>query len=447
MDGALVLAGKLAIGLACAWASFTALRWRGLSALSPRAFDALVLGTALATRATLAVALYGVLEQPVLGDVLGSYVPQGRAILEGRALFRDFSTSYGPLFPFEAAALLALWNEPAVFVWGAIVLELLSLALWLSAGRRIVGEAALRAGSVLYVTSPIPLLNVAMNGGQQVWVAVFLGACALLLARRRDFAAGAVLGAALVCVKLLAGVFAPVGVLFAHERVRFALGFASLPLAVYVVAFLCAGARAFEGAIYEAGQITPGNLYFLLSAVGADLVNPVLSAAAALVALAGAAALVAWLWRSGAASDLAYLPTAWGLALLAFLLLSKKSYPTYLVLGFFPLCLGFAQSAPRTRDVALFGVLGIAATLEMSLWFRWLDTRDFSLLWADALPRSVDGWGVLGFALCDGLLLLCYACVAARLATAAPGSARGLAALAHDGAERHEAEAAARRGR
>jgi hypothetical protein len=422
-DGALVLAGKLAIGVACAAASVLALRWRGLDALSPRAFTAASLGVALATRLGLALALYGILDLEVLGDVLGSYVPQGRALLEGRALYRDFSTNYGPLFPFLAAAILALWNDPVAFVAAAIALEIGALALWIRAGRRVLDEGSVRIATLLYLTSPIPLLNVAMNGGNQVWVAPFLAACAGLLARR-DAWAGAALGCAVIAVKLLGAIFAPIAWLFARRRAHFALGFAA-PLALaYAAAFAWAGARAIQGQRYEAGQITPGNLYFQLSALGVGLENPLL-AAASLAVLIGAGALgLAYLWRAGAGADLARLPAALAIALLAFLLLSKKSYPTYLVLGFYPLCLALARLRPRTRDAIAFGVLGVAATLEMSLWFRWLDTRDLALLWRDPLPDSVDRSGVLGFLACEVVLLASYAWMLWRLAPELRVSAR-----------------------
>ena len=413
-DGALVLAGKLCIGLACAAASGIALRWRGLDALSPHAFTRASLAFALATRVGLALALYAVLGLEVLGDVLGSYVPQGRALLEGRALYRDFSTNYGPLFPFLAGAILALWNAPVAFVAAAIALELAALALWIGAGRRLLDERSVRVGTALYLTSPIPLLNVAMNGGNQIWVAPFLALCAWLLARR-DALAGCALAGAVVAVKLLAGVFAPVAWLFARGRTRFALGFAAPLAAAYGAAFAWAGTRAIDGLIYEAGQITPGNLYFLLSALGVAIEDPALATASGAVLLAAGAALLVWLWRAGAPRELVQLPAAWGMALLTFLLLSKKSYPTYLVLGFYPLCLAFARARPGARDLLVFGVLGIAATLEMSLWFRWLDTRDLALVWVDPLPPPLERRGVLGFLACEVVLLASYVLVLARI--------------------------------
>ncbi len=428
-DGALVLAGKLAIGVACAMASAVALRWRGLDALSPRSFDAASLGVALATRVGLALGLYGVLDQEVLGDVLGTYVPQGRALLEGRTPYRDFSTSYGPLFPFLAAAILGLWNDPVAFVAAAIAVELGSLALWLRAGRRLLDERSVRVATALYLTSPIPLLNVAMNGGNQVWIAPFLAACALALARC-DALAGVALGSSVVAVKLLGGLFAPGAWLFARQRTRFALGFVA-PIAVaYAVAFAWGGRRAFEGLLYEAGQITPGNLYFQLSALGLDLENPLLGAASA-VLLAGAGALgVAWLWRADISQDPRRLPAVLGATLIAFLLLSKKSYPTYLVLGFYPLCLALARARPGPWDCVAFGALGLAATLEMSLWFRWLDTRDLSLLWSEPLPAPVDRAGVLGFLACELALLASYAALLWRIAPELGFSARAAPAAA-----------------
>src|SRR5262245_31548334 len=311
-DGSLVLAGQLAIGLGCAVASVLVARWRGLDALSPRAFTRASLAFALLTRTGLALALYAMLDLEVLGDVLGTYVPQGSAVLEGRVLYRDFSTSYGPAFPFLAAALLALWNDPVAFVAAAIALELASLALWIGAGRRLLDERSVRLGTALYLTSPIPLLNVAMNGGNQIWVAPFLAGCAALLVRR-DALAGAVLGCAVVAVKLLGGIFAPIAWLFARRRAGFALGFAA-PLAVaYAAALAWAGGRAFHGLLYEAGQITPGNLVFLLSALGIELESPLLAVGSAAVLVGAGAAGLAYLWRAGGLQDLARLPAALGL--------------------------------------------------------------------------------------------------------------------------------------
>jgi hypothetical protein len=165
----------------------------------------------------------------------------------------------------------------------------------------------------------------------------------------------------------------------------------------------------------------------LLSAFGVELESPALGVASAVLLVGGGAAGLLYLQRAGGREDLARLPAALGLALVAFLLLSKKSYPTYLVLGFFPLCLGLARTRPAARDLVVFGVLGIAATLEMSLWFRWLDTRDLALLWRDPLPDPVAREGVLGFLVCELALLASYAFVLVRLASSFSSGARDVA--------------------
>jgi hypothetical protein len=51
---------------------------------------------------------------------------------------------------------------------------------------------------------------------------------------------------------------------------------------------------------------------------------------------------------------------------------SKKSYTTYLVLFYFPLCISVARNSFSLASAAQFGIFNLVATLEPSLLFRWV---------------------------------------------------------------------------
>jgi hypothetical protein len=412
----IVLVGKLGIGIACAVLTVVlfAVRPR-FDRLAPRRFDAVVVLFLVASRLALFTVLYAPFLLAMNGERsdIGVYMVEGRQILDGAVLYREVKSSYAPLFPYAVAGILALWNSYLAFILVTIGIELVAMPFWLAAARERLGDRVTRTAALLYVASPIPLVNVAMNGQNQVWQAGLLAIAVWLLARR-DVASGLVYGLTLGAVKLLGLLFAPVLWLFARRRILWLVAFVAVPVLVYAWCFVGLG-LTWEDVRYpldrQGGHVTPGNLPYLLTITGMDLAEDGLATQVANgVLLLGLAAVFLTAWVRGAARNPANVFHLITLVMLTLFLLSKKSYPSYLVLAFFPLCASLAARPPGWKLLLWFCFFGLVAVVEPSVYFRWVKRYgDLSLLWQDAVPEGTARWRVMAFLACDLVLLGSYA--------------------------------------
>lgn len=418
--GDAILAGKLAIGLGCALALLWLLRQSWFFGMRQREFDWLVLALCLASRGGLFLVLYVVFDFHLTGDV-PRYYDEGVWVGEGQIPNRDFLTSYGPLFPYAIRSITALWDAQQAIVLAAIAIELATLPFWLRVGRRFFGERVARVAAALYVLSPIVLLNVAMNGQNQIWVGLPL-ALSLLLLQQRDLASGAAHALSLVAVKALSLVFAPVLWLFAQARAAWALGFATVVGSVYVGWYALAGAQVLAGLRFESGRYTSGNLYYLASGAGLPLEHPTMAWIAPALLISALATVFLGAWARGVRvvpRNAVHLCT---LVLLTLLLFALKSYTFYLVMGFYCVCLSVANSELGTRGQIGFALFGTLAALEPGMHSRWLLQGPLHLLWSPDLPNEVVRAKTVVFALCEIGLVAAYVGVFARTWAQLPSS-------------------------
>ena len=98
--GDMILLGKLAVSVVCIAASITLILHPKPFALSDRTFDRFCLILTFASRMGLYVSVYFILNQNVTTDVASAYYPQGLNVLDGQVVYRDFESSYSPLFPY-----------------------------------------------------------------------------------------------------------------------------------------------------------------------------------------------------------------------------------------------------------------------------------------------------------------------------------------------------------
>jgi hypothetical protein len=96
------------------------------------------------------------------------------------------------------------------------------------------------------------------------------------------------------------------------------------------------------------------------------------------------------------------------LILPTFMLLSAKSYTNYFATFFYAMCLSVVSMSAGRRALLLFGLFGTVATLEPSLWFRWMQQHDLRLLWQSSLPTGMTRTEVILFLLCEITLLSFY---------------------------------------
>ncbi len=403
MDTA-VVASKLAAGVIGAAAFYVCRRllagrpadWRRFVTVAAAAWVLLRVGVFLA------LVVFNV---PVPTDVPTYYVPQARLALSGHLVYRDFPSSYGPLFPYLGAALLWSWDSPRVFVLFALLVELSYIALWAHVARRTVGEQPMREGVLLYLCNPIALVNVAAVGQNQIWLGALWGAAALFVVRGRSFTSGVLTSLSAAAVKFLGFLPGPVFWLHASRRRSFALGMV-LGVLLCFGPFATVGMGLLQPFRAEAGQMTSGNLIYLATlARGATSLT--VGHVADLLTACALGATLWWLRPRREEERGRYVLEATSVLVLALMLFSKKSYTFYLTAILLPLLIALVRASARRGFDPVPWIFGwsTAAALEPTIWFHWLKGQ------ASGLPdfgaaTGAGAWARLGAFLAIEIVLV-----------------------------------------
>jgi hypothetical protein len=342
----------------------------------------MAIGLFAASRLALFGLIFLVLRVAPRGDVPAYYFEQATQVLAGLVPYRDFISSYAPLHPYLDAAAISAWHSPLAIMFFSVLVELAILPLWLSAGRVFLPEAELRVAALLYLASPISLQFVTIDGQDNAVIAVLLALSVLLVLRSRTFAAGASFGASVAAIKFLPLLYAPAFFFSVPRRWRMVTG-AAVVCGVVYGGFLAAGSPILTPLAAEGDLWSAGDLPYLIEAIFGISVPPRLSDAFVLLVLVGIFALIA---RAALRADIATRMRAltYGMAALtlAFLVFSKKSWPPYLMLALFPICLLVAGGGVvRERwKVAAFAVFSVVSVTEHSYWassFAQSPSREF----------------------------------------------------------------------
>src|ERR1700722_2306748 len=144
-----ILKGMVALttGLLGVWMTRTR-----IMELPEGAFLRWAVGLQLIPSLLLFLALYVVGQREPTSDVPAYYLPVARAVLHGQVPFRDFISSYAPLFPYVGAALVSFWDSGKVFTLFAIGLNAVPLLLWHRSARACFGEHTSRYRTVLFAS-------------------------------------------------------------------------------------------------------------------------------------------------------------------------------------------------------------------------------------------------------------------------------------------------------
>jgi hypothetical protein len=370
----MVVSVKLAIGLLCVLSGLLLTRSKHLVDSNEKWFNRALFAVWLLSRLSLFVIVYVLSAMEPASDVSAYYWPQARMAARGMLVYSDFRSSYAPLFPYVLAVATWIWSSPKVIVVFAIAAEGVSLPFWRVIATQLLSERRARIASVLYVTSALPLVNVALEGQNQVYVSLLFAVALWSLVRGRSRLAGVVLSASVVAVKFLPLVALPAFLTKRASRRSFGLAFVALPLVVY-------GALALKGVDVlmpvrmEGTDQTSGGLPFVaagvLSMLGGAVPSVLLDMVTLLVLGCVSVYLMTRRFRIPA------LGTLWSLVLMftTLLLVSKKAYTSYLVMSFYPFCVIESERFPSWKSALSFGLFGMAAMIERTLWFRWLDAR------------------------------------------------------------------------
>lgn len=369
MTGIQSLEARAALGCLFAAAGYVAASSQWIHRAGRERFDRAVNVAFIASRLAIYIGVFFVLRLPVRGDIPSFYFPEAHWLMQHELPYRDFASSYAPLHTYLDAALLHVWNSSLVIVLFAILVECLILPVWMRVGRLFASEPAVRIAAVLYVTSAVSLQFVTIDGQDNVVIALLLGLGVLALAREREALSGGLVGFSAVVVKFLPLLFAPALVLAARRWVLWLAGFAAVLLAGYGV-FALAHLPILFPLHAEAGLRTASDLPYVLESV-AGLTPPAVVEDSLLgVALLAVAGLMlrARLRRPGVAGMLRLAVFGCASLNLALLIFSKKSWPPYLVLTLFPLCLLLGEGSWQRLRLACFAIFNVVAVTSHSIW-------------------------------------------------------------------------------
>jgi hypothetical protein len=336
-----------------------------LQRLPGRQFDRLTSIAFAVTRLGLFCLVFFVLHLAARGDVPTFYWPEANHILEGLRPYRDFPSSYAPLHPYLDAIVIRIWHSPLAIILLAILAECSILPLWHSFSRTFLSEEESRNATLLYLTSAISLQFVTIDGQNTVIIGVLLSLALLLLSFRRELLSGVVTGLSIGAIKFLPLLFVPAFFLSIQKRWRWLVGAALPILAVYGTA-VALHLSILTPLQREGNNKGAGNLPFLVESIlGASLPSRLWDLLL-LVVLAAIFLLAARTARNAAPETrlrvITFSMAALTIALLAF---SKKSWPPYLMLTLFPLCLLIDR---RRISLICFALVGVVAALEHSYW-------------------------------------------------------------------------------
>lgn len=357
---------------------------RKLLAASTRQFDIFYFVFFIFSRVLVFFLIFSVLHISPRGDLVTYYYPEANQTLHGALAYRDFASSYAPLFSYINAAVLWLDNSPLALIAFTILVEICSVPTWFAAIRPACSEPAFRRGALLYLVQPLMLFNVAVDGGNNVWIAFSIALALFCFSRQRDAASGASYSISLTSVKFLPIVFAPLLLLSAKRRLAWVAGCLLPVLTVYGL-FALKHAAVFQPVQQEGNSQLGGSLPLLFSYTTGIYIPGRISDDLTVLALL--AFTFVW-WRftyklpsdrvRGAVDNCAKAriwPISLGLLVLtlAMLMLSKKSWSIYIIMVMFLLCQFVARHGSFTRF--LYCVFSFLLIVEPSFLFARVGDR------------------------------------------------------------------------
>lgn len=304
-------------------------------------------------------------------DAQVHYLPQALRVLSGEIPYRDFTTSYGPLFSLLIAPGLLVWRSAGSIVLTMLLVEAAMLAIYTWRCQRAGFEGHWRV-SFLYVASPISWYWIGAVGTNGVVIACFAMLSLALAEARRDVASGITAALGLAFSKLTMVLAWPAIVLFQRQGLL-ARG---IPIALCLFGFAALSrieVDVAERAATYAFRATSGNVWFVLSMLGGfELNSPALKQASmlSLLLLLTPICLIFLLGRirdgrSGFDSSAALLSCVH----LIFMMLSYKTYPWYMAAFLiFTIHVLLAEGELPLRSLIPLMFLGSVTNLEPRLW-------------------------------------------------------------------------------
>jgi hypothetical protein len=404
MTGVQSLIARTSLSVLIGGISIIVCSTRRLFSLPRQSFDLLVNLAFIFSRFAIYIGAFLLLHLEPRGDVVGFYWREAKFVLGHLLPYRDFTSPYAPLHPYLDAIAIRIWFSPLALILLVLLVETLVLPLWLRVGRLFLTEDHLRTSALLYLTSAISIQFVTIIGQNNVMIAVLLVLALLLLSRHQAFTSGAAVGLGVVAVKFLPLLYVPGFIAAVPRRWRWLAGLSTVIAIVYGIC-LFLHLPSLQPLISESGLKSADDLPYVFESMTGVTVPSFVWDSLVLVICASIYLLIAVKSR-GAALTLRLRILTFGFAALtlALILFSKKSWPPYLMLSLFPICLLFRSKL----NIAGFALLGVVSAVSHSYWETLLAELKAAGLHQGLL--SHDPKCIL-FLFIELVLIVCYAWV------------------------------------
>jgi hypothetical protein len=304
-----------------------------------------------------------------VSDAAAYYLPETQRWLSGEIPYRDFRSSYSPLFHVLLMPAVLVWPAPGSVVLSMLALETAMIGLYARRFARSRGAHVWRV-LFLYCFSPISFYWVALTGYNSVLIALFTLIALLLAEARRDLAAG--------FTALLGLPFSKLTMILAWPAIVFFPGGSAVRRMVPLIGLLALFPALIQWRInllevaLDVGYLsTSGNPWFLVSLLLSESAESRWIKIASMLSLLAAIPTLLVLYLRSARSQAEGFDRASALqaaCCLVFMLLAYKTFPWYLTM-----CLIFLLHAllgsgrPSSASLLPFAVLGALTTFEPGL--------------------------------------------------------------------------------
>jgi hypothetical protein len=366
LTGNQTLLARAAIGIAAGAATLAIVSNHRLRAVSPKQFDRMLTTVFAASRIVFFVGIFIILHIAPRGDIPVLYWDQAVQVLHGMLPYRDFISSYAPLHPYLDAAVLGLWYSPLAIILFSILIECLLIPLWLRLSRTLFAEQDIRTAALLYLTSAVSLQFVTVDGHDDVLLGMLMALSILWLRKDRNVLSGTVIGLGATLTKFLPLIYAPIFFLTATRRWRWTAGLL-LPVVIVYGVFVMKHLDILSVLANEGNLRSANNITFLVEGILGITIPSIVWNGLMAIALLLIFALVAHA-ISHAQAELRLHPVIFGTVAITITieLLAKKSWPPYLLMALFPICL--LISASSKLKTTLFAMFNIIAVVSPSYW-------------------------------------------------------------------------------
>lgn len=344
----------------------------------------------VATRLSAWFASYVVWEESIrFTDLALYYYPEGLLAASGAVPYAEFQTSYGPLFPYVAAAGIAAWSRQAGV---ALVMVTFEIAAVLTFSRGVRGSLSpgerdqLAASIAAYTLNPAALYWSGITAYNSSVVLFFWVLTVLALRTGRRGWAALAAGGSVLLGKLLGVLILPVWMATCRRHALTVVTAGGTALASWLI-LRQTGIDLLLPLYVEGSRVTAGNLWFMLGTATTDVVRTQVPLVILGSSMAGMATLFLMRWQEPpSVTQLCAAASACGWL---FMLISQKAYPHYT--SMFVLFTIFAMvSSRKARSLMiLVALVGAAGVLEPGLWNAIGQPTNLRVAWTRDVASQV----------------------------------------------------------